>query len=93
MRIVFGVLTGLLWGALGAFLNHRINQAALKKEDGKALAAASTARMGVDLAMLGVIFLLRKVLPFSFEATLLSAGLALSLGSIALAFRLSQRWK
>lgn len=86
MRYLFGALAGLLLGALGAFLNYRINLAALKKGNSRAFVAASIGRLGVDLAALGVIFLLRKRLPFSYEAAMLAAAVALSLGSIALAF-------
>ena len=91
MRILFGILAGLAWGALGAFVNYKINQAALKKQSSNALVAASLARMAVDLVVLGVIFLLRGVLPFPFEAALLTAGITLSLGSILLAFRMSRK--
>lgn len=90
MKIVFGVLAGLLWGALGAFVNYRINLAALKKQSSGAMLGASLARMGVDLAALGSIFLARKVLPFSFEAALLAAGIALSLGAVGLAYYITR---
>lgn len=91
MNILYAVLAGLAWGALGALVNFQINRAALKKRSSNALLAASFARMGVDLVVLGTVFLLRKLLPFSFEAALLAAGLTLSLGTIAAAFWLSRR--
>ena len=91
MKIALAILAGLVWGALGAFVNHRINLAALKKPGSKAVLGASFARMGVDLVVLGAIFLLRGVLPFPFEPTLLAAGITLSLGAVALAFSLSKK--
>ena len=91
MKIAVAILAGLVWGALGAFVNYRINLAALKKPDSKAVLAAGLARMGVDLAVLGAVFLLRGVLPFPFEPALLAAGITLSLGAVALAFLLAKR--
>ena len=50
--------------------------------------AASIARMAVDLVALGAVYLLRKRLPFSFEATIIGAAIALSLLTIVFAYRL-----
>ena len=86
MTYVYGALAGLLWGALGAFVNLKINQAALKKKSNTALLAANIARLGVDLVVLGTVYLLRKVLPFSFEATIIAAAIVLSLLNIVFSF-------
>ena len=86
MTYVYGALAGLLWGALGAFVNLKINQAALKKNSNTALLAANIARLGVDLVVLGTVYLLRKVLPFSFEATIIAAAIVLSLLNIVFSF-------
>ena len=86
MTYVYGALAGLLWGALGAFVNLKINQAALKKISHTALLAATIARLGVDLVVLGTVYLLRKVLPFSFEATIIAAAIVLSLLNVVFSF-------
>ncbi len=86
MTYVYGALAGLLWGALGAFVNLKINQAALKKNNNTALLAANVARLGVDLVVLGAVYLLRKVLPFSFEAAIIAAAIALSILNIVFSF-------
>ncbi len=86
MNIVLGVLAGLVWGSLAAFVNLKINQAALKKNSEGSVLAATVARMGVDLVTLGAVFLLRKKLPFSFEATIIAAAMALSLLNVALSY-------
>ena len=86
MNYVFGALVGLLWGALAAFVNLKINQAALKKSTNAAMLGANTARTAVDLIALGTVFLLRKVLPFSFEATIIAAAIVLSLLNIVFSF-------
>ena len=54
MNYVFGALVGLLWGALAAFVNLKINQAALKKSTNAAMLGANTARTAVDLIALGL---------------------------------------
>ena len=86
MNYVLGALAGLLWGALAAFVNLKINQAALKKNTNAAVLGANAARMAVDLAALGTVFLLRKILPFSFEATIIATAVALSLLTVVLAY-------
>ena len=86
MNYVFGALVGLLWGALAAFVNLKINQAALKKSTNAAMLGANTARTAVDLIALGTVFLLRKVLPFSFEATIIATAVSLSLLTVVLAY-------
>ena len=80
------MLVGLLWGALAAFVNLKINQAALKKSSNAAMLGANTARTAVDLIALGTVFLLRKVLPFSFEATIIATAVSLSLLTVVLAY-------
>ena len=86
MNYVFGALVGLLWGALAAFVNLKINQAALKKSSNAAMLGANTARTAVDLIALGTVFLLRKALPFSFEATIIATAVSLSLLTVVLAY-------
>ena len=86
MNYVFGALVGLRWGALAAFVNLKINQAALKKSTNAAMLGANTARTAVDLIALGTVFLLRKVLPFSFEATIIATAVSLSLLTVVLAY-------
>ena len=88
MNYVWGVLAGLAWGALAAFINYRINKAAVKKNSNTSMMAANGARMAVDLVALGTVYLLRMVLPFSFEATIIAAAISLSLLTIVFAYRL-----
>ncbi len=88
MQYVWGALAGLAWGALAAFVNYRINKAAVGKNSNTAMLAANMARMTVDLVALGAVYLLRKRLPFSFEATIIAAAVALSMLTIVFAYRL-----
>ena len=88
MNYVFGALAGLLWGALAAFVNWKINQAALKKNNNSAMLTANAARMAVDLVALGTVFLLRKVLPFSFEASIIATAVSLSTLNVVFSYLL-----
>ena len=90
MSYVLGALAGILWGALAAFVNFNINKAALKKSSNTSMLAANLARTGVDLVALGTVFLLRKVLPFSFEAALIATAITLSTLTVVFAYRLSK---
>ena len=88
MSYVWGALAGLAWGALAAFINYSINKAALKKNSNASMLGANGARMAVDLIALGAVYLLRKRLPFSFEATIIAAASALSILTVVFAYRL-----
>ncbi len=87
MKLLLGALAGLAWGGLLGWLNTRILKRAVGKNDANAVLAGNLLRMLVDLAALGLVFLLRKVLPFSFEAALLGTALALSAVTLVFAFR------
>ena len=90
MQFVFGAAAGLVWGALAAFLNLQINKKALAKNSTNALLAANICRTAVDFAALGLIVLLRRFLPFRYEAALVGTAIALSLLTIVFAYRLSR---
>lgn len=93
MNLVIGVLVGLVWGALAALLNLYINKKALAKASTNALMAANFGRLAVDIAALGAVFLLRKLLPFSYEATLIGTAISLSLLTVIFAYRLAGKQK
>ena len=90
MSYVLGALAGLAWGALAAFINYRINRAAIRKSTNASVMAANLARTAVDLVVLGTVYLLRKLLPFSFEATIIATAITLSILTIVFAYRLSK---
>ena len=91
MNLVIGGAAGLVWGALCGFLNTRILRRAIAKNDNSAIMAANLARMAIDLAALGLVFLLRKVLPFSFEAMLIGTAVAMSAVTLVFAFRYGKK--
>ncbi len=93
MKIAIAIAAGVLWGALAALLNMAINKKALAKGNTNALLAANLGRTAVDLAALGIIFLLRKILPFPYEAMMLGTAIALSLLTVFFAFRMAGKEK
>ena len=87
MKLLFGILAGLVWGALCGLLNTRILKKAMEKNSNNAVMAANGIRMGVDLASLAAVFFLRTVLPFPYEAILVGTAVALSVVTILFAYR------
>ena len=90
MEYLIGAVIGLLWGALIAWLNSRINKKAIAKNDTKAIMTANMIRMAIDVAALAAVFLLRKALPWNFEATIAGTAASLGLLTVYFAFRLSK---
>lgn len=86
MDILFGVLAGLAWGLAAALVNKLIIQQSLKKNSTQAVLRGNALRMIVDVIALGVVFLLRNVLPFSFAAAIISTAAAMSIGVIIFSF-------
>ena len=83
MTYIIGALTGLAFGALIGFLKYLLLWRPLVM-DKRALTAgrlttAQAISMAVSVAVLLVIFFLRHLWPYSFEATLIAAAVALSL--------------
>ena len=90
MKYAIGAVTGLLWGALIAWLNSRVNKAAIAKNSANSILAANLIRTLIDIAALGLVFLLRHVLPGNFEATIVGTAASLGLLTVYFAFRLSR---
>ena len=91
MNVLWGALAGLVWGALWGGLNILILKKSLQKNDSNLLMAGNLGRMAVDLAALLLVFLLRKTLPFSYEAMLVGTAVALSVTSLVYAFRCGKK--
>ena len=88
MEYIIGAVTGLLWGALVAWLNSRISKKAIEKNSTKAMMLASLLRTALDIAALALVFLLRNVLPGNFEATIVGTAASLGLLTVYFAYRL-----
>lgn len=89
MKYVVGALAGLIWGALAALLNGLITKKALDKGSDKQMLLSNFLRLLVDVAALGVVFLLRKVMPFSFEAAIVGTAASLSILMIVFAYKMA----
>lgn len=93
MKYAIGAVAGLLWGALAAFINSRITKSALAKGTQNAVMSMNVAHMAVDIVALAVVFLLRSLLPFSFEAALIATAAGLSLVNIVFTYKISYEEK
>lgn len=89
MNYLIGAVVGLLWGALAAFVNSRITKSAIKKGTNSAIMTMNFAHMFIDLVALAVVFFLRRLLPFSFEATLIATAAAMSIITIIFNYSMS----
>ena len=89
MKYLVGALAGLLWGALAALLNGYITKKALDKASDKAMLLSNALRLVVDVLALGSVFLLRNVLPFSFEAALMGTAASMSMLMIVFAYKMA----
>ena len=90
MKVVIGAVAGLLWGTLIAWLNARITRAFLAKGTANAVMTGNLIRTLTDIGALTLVFLLRNVLPFSFEAPIVATAIALGLLTVLFAFRLAK---
>lgn len=90
MNYLWGALAGLVWGAAAALLNAFVSKKCIAKNSSGAMLAANAIRSVVDIGALAAVFLLRKLLPFSFEAALIGTAVALSMLTIVFAYRLSK---
>ena len=91
MKIALAVLCGLVWGLLAALLGGLILRRAIAKNTNGALMAANLLRTVVDLAALGLIYLARDVLPFDWRWMMIATAVALSIGLIAISFRIARQ--
>ena len=89
--ILIGALAGLAWGALCGWVNTLILNKAMAKNDANAITAANLARLTVDALALLAVFLLRKLLPFSYEFMMIATALALSAVTLVFAFRFGKK--
>ena len=90
MRYLIGALAGLVWGLLAGLINSLITKKGMAKNSAAAMMLANMARTAVDVAALAAIFLLRRLLPFSYEMALAGTAIALSLFTIVFAFRMGR---
>ena len=90
MKFAVGAVLGLLWGALLAWINSRINKKAISKNSTKALLSANVIRTLIDIAGLATVFFLRNILPFSFEVMIAGTAASLGLLTVYFAYRLSR---
>lgn len=91
MNYFIGAIVGIVWGALAAIVNSFITKSCIAKGTQKAITSMNAAHMVNDLIALAVVYFLRHVLPFSFEATIIGTAVSLSLLSVILTFKMGKK--
>ncbi len=91
MNYVLPIFLGLVWGALFALLGGLILRRALAKNTNAAVLTGTLLRTALDLASLGLIFLLREYLPFDWQWMMIAAAVSLSIGLIVISFRAARK--
>ncbi len=83
MTYFIGALTGLIYGSLFCLLKYVFLWRPLlngkRKIDAKSMPVSQFISMGINIITLLSIYFLRHVWPYSFEATLIAAAVALAL--------------
>ena len=92
MIIALSVIAGLAWGGLFGLLGALITKKIASGEAAK-VSALSTLRMLLDFVALAVVYFTRELLPLRFEYTLIATAVALSIVSVAAAFRTAASMK
>lgn len=90
-HMLLGGLLGAAFGVSVALLGAWISNSALRRKGESGVMAAMAARMMLDAAALGAVYLMRSILPLPFEPTIIGAALGLSLTGIAAGWKLSRR--
>ncbi|MBO4853542.1 MAG: hypothetical protein J5482_00140 [Oscillospiraceae bacterium] len=90
-RILLGGLSGVAFGAAVALLGAYISNGVLRRRGESAVMAVMAARMLLDAAALGAVYLMRHVLPLPFEPIMIGTALGLSLTGIVTGWKLSHR--
>ena len=91
MKIALAIFLGLVWGAMGAVLGGFVTRWEIRKNKNGTILAGNLIRTLIDLSVLGLVFLLRNVLPFDYSYMLIAAAVALSIGTIFISFRLARK--
>ena len=89
MKLVLGLLVGLVWGGLFAALSCFVSIKAIRKNGEKAMMNANLARIAIDLAALAIPVLLKNYLPFRVEMVLVGTAAALGLALVWFAFQVA----
>lgn len=89
MKILLGLLAGIVWGLLFAALNCFLSLRAIRKNKEKAMLGSNLLRIAVDAVALVIPVLLRSVLPFRVEMVLVGTAAMLGLGLVWFAFQIA----
>ena len=88
MTYFWGALAGLLWGAVGAVIIGIVSKKCVKKNTPTAMTISNIVKFGVYIVSFTVVFLLRNMLPFSYEAAVMGMVLSLAILQIVFTFKI-----
>ena len=89
MNYFFGMLVGLVWGVIVALANGFVTKRCVAKNTSAAMTTANIVKVASYILAFVVVFLLRNVLPFSYEAVIIGTVLALSMLQIVISYRIA----
>ncbi len=88
---ILAIGIGLAIGVIAVYINYATTKKGLKKGDAKALSAASSVHTVVDVAALGVAFLMKFVLPVNVMFFIVPTAVAASTGTLITTFILTKK--
>ena len=91
MKILLGLLVGLLWGAVPSVINSCIGKVCARKNTPEAITAYGYISGIISIAALLGVFLIIRILPINTIATMI--GTALSMSSLGVLFALKMAGK
>ncbi len=89
MSYFWGVLVGLLWGAVGAVIIGLVTKKCVEKNTPAAMTTANAVKIAVYVVEFVVVFLVRNILPFSYEAVIIGTVLSLAMLQIVFTYKIA----
>ena len=89
MSYFWGILAGLVWGAVGAGIIGIVSKKCVEKNTSAAMTTANIVKFAVYIIFFMAVYLLRGLLPFSYEAAVIGTVLSLAMLQIIISYRIA----
>ena len=89
MSYFWGVLAGLVWGAVGALIIGAVSKVCVRKNSAGAMTVSNIVKFAVYIVFFMAVYLMRNILPFSYEAAVIGTVLALAMLQIVISFKIA----
>lgn len=86
MKIFFGIVIGLVWGAAVSYLYGTVVKKAVAEGKNSKIVALNSIQIIVDILALGILFFVKDILKVNFIALIFSAVVALSITRIVMSY-------